>query len=47
MGAGARWRCVDYWVRRARLSLAMVEQLDLARPSFLIIMAFDVYISNW
>ena len=29
----ARWRCVDYWVRRARLSLAMVEQLDLVRPT--------------
>ena len=28
-GAGSRWRCVQYWVRRARLNLAMVEQLDL------------------
>ena len=27
--AGARWRCVHYWVRRARLTLAMIEQLDL------------------
>ncbi|KAK9800905.1 hypothetical protein WJX73_009136 [Symbiochloris irregularis] len=27
--AGGRWRCVAYWVARARLNLAMVEQLDL------------------
>ncbi len=31
-GGATRWRCVAYWVRRARLSLAMIEQLDLARP---------------
>ena len=30
MSTGGRWRCVAYWVARARLSLAMVEQLDLA-----------------
>ena len=27
--AGGRWRCVQYFVRRARLSLAMMEQLDI------------------
>ncbi|BDA47990.1 probable DNA polymerase zeta catalytic subunit [Coccomyxa sp. Obi] len=27
--AGGRWRCVQYIVRRARLSLAMMEQLDI------------------
>ncbi len=31
-GGATRWRCVAYWVRRARLSLAMIEQLDLACP---------------
>ena len=29
-GAGAgRWRCLDYFVRRARLNLALLDQLDL------------------
>lgn len=27
---GGKWRCLKYWIARARLSLAMVEQLDLA-----------------
>lgn len=27
-GAG-RWRCLAYWVRRARLTLALLDQLDL------------------
>ncbi len=27
--AGGRWRCAQYFVRRARLSLAMMEQLDI------------------
>ncbi|KAK9829480.1 hypothetical protein WJX72_006119 [[Myrmecia] bisecta] len=26
---GGRWRCIRYWVTRARLNLAMMEQLDL------------------
>ena len=33
-GHASRWRCLRHWVRRARLSLALMEQLDLtgARP---------------
>lgn len=27
--AGQRWRCLQYLVRRARLNLALLEQLDL------------------
>lgn len=27
-GAG-RWRCLSYWVQRARLNLALLDQLDL------------------
>lgn len=26
---GGRWRCLQYWVRRARLNLALLDQLDL------------------
>lgn len=28
--SGGRWRCLDYFLRRAQLNLAMIEQLDLA-----------------
>lgn len=27
---GGRWRCLEHWVRRARLTLALLDQLDLA-----------------
>lgn len=27
--AGGRWRTLSYWVKRVRLNLAMLEQLDL------------------
>ena len=27
--AGARWRTLSYWIKRVRLNLAMLEQLDL------------------
>lgn len=26
---GGRWRCLQHWVRRARLNLALLDQLDL------------------
>ena len=29
MYAGQRWRCLQYLIRRARLNLALLEQLDL------------------
>ena len=30
MSSGGRWRTVEHWVSRARMSLQMTEQLDLA-----------------
>lgn len=40
--AGGRWRCVQYWVRRARLSLAMMEQLDLSGRTGELARAFGI-----
>ena len=40
--AGGRWRCVQYWVRRARLSLAMMEQLDMTGRTGELARAFGI-----
>ena len=40
--AGGRWRCIQYWVRRARLSLAMMEQLDMTGRTGELARAFGI-----
>lgn len=40
--AGGRWRCVQHWVRRARLSLAMMEQLDMTGRTGELARAFGI-----
>jgi DNA polymerase zeta len=40
--AGGRWRCLQYWVRRARLTLAMMEQLDMTGRTGELARAFGI-----
>lgn len=40
--AGGRWRCLSYWLRRARLNLALLEQLDLIGRTSELARAFGI-----
>ncbi len=42
MHAGERWRCLSYFVRRARLNLQMIEQLDLVGRTSELARAFGI-----
>ncbi len=41
-GAGGRWRCLQYWLRRTRLNLALLEQLDLIGRTAELARAFGI-----
>lgn len=40
--AGGRWRCLQYWLRRTRLNLALLEQLDLIGRTAELARAFGI-----
>ena len=40
--AGGRWRCLQYWLRRGRLNLALLEQLDLIGRTAELARAFGI-----
>lgn len=40
--AGGRWRCLHYWLRRVRLNLALLEQLDLIGRTAELARAFGI-----
>ena len=40
--AGGRWRCLHYWLRRTRLNLALLEQLDLIGRTAELARAFGI-----
>ena len=40
--AGGRWRCLQYWLRRCRLNLALLEQLDLIGRTAELARAFGI-----
>ena len=40
--AGGRWRCLQYWLRRSRLNLALLEQLDLIGRTAELARAFGI-----
>ena len=42
MLAGARWRTLSYWIKRVRLNLAMLEQLDLTGRTGELARAFGI-----
>lgn len=42
MVAGGRWRCLQYWLRRTRLNLALLEQLDLIGRTAELARAFGI-----
>ena len=42
LDAGGRWRCLKYWAARARMNLALVEQLDLAGRTGELARAFGI-----
>lgn len=39
---GGRWRCLQYWLRRTRLNLAVLEQLDLIGRTAELARAFGI-----
>lgn len=39
---GGRWRCLQYWLRRTRLNLALLEQLDLIGRTAELARAFGI-----
>ena len=40
--AGGRWRCLQYWLRRTRLNLALLDQLDLIGRTAELARAFGI-----